>query len=138
MDRNKCQLIRKELDALKWVFADIEKKFGVKVGFGSASYTDSNVSFKLEINEVASDGTVMNREADAFKQLAPFYGLEASDFGRTFQMHGKTFKVVGLKSRAQKMPILCEADGKRYKFDARTVKAMLGLDKTVAAVAALK
>jgi hypothetical protein len=138
MNPSKCNLIRKDLEALKWVFADIEKKFGVKVALGSASYTDSNVIFKLELNEVASDGTVLTREADAFKQLAPYYGLQASDFGRTFQMHGKTFKIVGLKSRAHKQPILAETDGKRYKFAAETVKGLLGLEKTVAAIAAIK
>ena len=129
MDRAKYNAIRADLVALKWVFADLEKKHGVKVDLGHATIYPSNVVFKLEVCDVATDGTVMTPEADAFKVNAHLFGLKSEDLGRSFRVGLKTYVVKGLRPRAYAKPIICEQGGKEYIFPAETVKAMLAVQK---------
>ena len=63
-----------------------------------------------------------------FASTAHLVGLHADDFGKTFQVHGKTFRITGLNLRARKFPVCAvnTTDGKSYKFPTNTVKGALG------------
>lgn len=128
MDKAKCQKIRAVLDQ---TFALLESEMlalGVKVTVGRASYSPDavgNASFKVEFAEISADGNVATAESQAFKVNAFMFGLKSDDLYKTFRNGGRSFKIIGLKSRARTMPILCECDGKRFKFAAETVKALL-------------
>jgi hypothetical protein len=132
MDRAKCQKIRAVLDQTFALLESEMKALGVKVSVGRASYSATSVgsaSFKVEFAEISSDGNVATRESQDFKVNAFIFGLKPEDLYRSFQMGGKSFKVVGLRTRATAKPILCESNGKQYIFPAETVKAMLALQK---------
>jgi len=45
------------------------------------------------------------------------FGLDPSVYGKTFKnINGEEFKVVGLKPKAPKYPLLATRNGNRYKF----------------------
>ena len=120
MDRDKCRMIR---DVLNEELQACAEKLGLVISIGNATYTDTNVTFKVECAEISEDGTVMNKEASDFKSGAYLYGLEPEDFGREFESNGKVFKIVGLKARSRKYPVIGEdVQGKRFKFPETVVK----------------
>lgn len=109
-------------DAVK----EIEKNYGVSLELGSGSYGSSNATIKLEISDVAEDGTVSTKEAEAFKDYAFQHGLKEEDLGRSFECSGKTFTITGYKPRATKRPITCvDEKGAGYVFAISTVKRLL-------------
>lgn len=63
-----------------------------------------------------------NADRTAFERVCWMYGLERGDFGAefddTFSPTERRYRVVGINTRASRMPILCEdvATGKRYRL----------------------
>src|SRR5210317_201051 len=119
---------------LKSIRADVEealaavaKKHGVTITTGRGTYTAEWATMKLEIAAIDSDGTVQTKEAVDFVAYAFRYGLSPDDLGKEFSYGGETFEIIGLKTRATKMPILGQSreNGKIYKFPANAVKACL-------------
>lgn len=128
LDKAKVRQLRDQLeDHLKVIEADL----GFKVHVGNASYTNNSVTFKVEMASVADDGTVLNRDADAFRVNAGLFGLKPEDLGKVIRSHGKTFKITGIATRSRRCPILVEevGTGKGYKLPAEAVKAALGVNK---------
>lgn len=123
MDRVKCQQLRESMNGL---FADLEKKHGVKVKIGRANYSSANAMFALEICDIVN-GEAMTKEAEAYKRYAALYGLPEDGLGKTFQYQGKAYKIVGLSPKAYRFPVLVEANGKTYKFPVDTVQLKMGL-----------
>ena len=116
--------IREEVNAL---LKPLEEKFSVKMELGRATYSHNNFTFKLEGSRIGDDGSVVTKEAEAFKMLAKMYGLEAEDLGKTFKTQGKEFTITGLSTKSNKFPIQAKgSDGKSYKFPAESVKLFLG------------
>jgi hypothetical protein len=124
MDKPKARLMRENLATM---FAEFDKKFDVKTTVGNASFTATNIVFKIEFAEKTADGQVLNREAEAFKRNAKFYGFDADDFGKTFIFRREGYKISGLKPKSYRFPILgTRADGKTFKFPANDVLRALG------------
>ncbi len=123
IDRDTVRLIREEL-AKK--LDELEAKFQMQCTVGSASFSESNVTFKVEFATITKDGTVLSREAESFKSHAIFFGLKATDLGRTFRMMGHDYVIAGMMPKSRQYPIIGERkDGKRFKFDVETVKRTL-------------
>ena len=133
MDRGKAKEIRAFLNEL---FEKAEKKaereLKVRFSIGSISFGSDNASVKVSVSDVVVSGRgenkqveVKTKEAMDFKRYAPMFDLEADDFGKTFNMRGKEYKIVGLKPRSKKYPVLAEADGKVYKVPVDMVNTYL-------------
>ena len=121
MDRTKVRYLR---EVLKQALEEFGEKENLVVDLGSATFGNSNVTFKLNLNEVSGDGSVLTREAVAFQRAARLYGLQPEDLGRVFRSpSGKRFKITGLNTRAHKYPIQAEevGTGKRFKFPSHAV-----------------
>lgn len=126
IDRKKVEhfrnLIQNELLGLE----QVGKEEGFTIRLGNATYSNSNVTFKLELSTVNEDGSVNTKEATDFKNYASMYGLNPNDLGRTFEHIGDVYTVVGCKPRSRKFPILCKnSQGKVYKFNEATIKMYL-------------
>jgi len=112
-------------------FSEIEKRFNIKInvcGGGSFDPTEAGGgTFKIEAVPIV-DGTAKPKGQLDFERYADQYGLEPSDFGRTFLSRGREFRISGLVTRRYKMPINAErvSDGKGYMFGADTVCRALG------------
>ena len=127
MDRAKVKKVRTFLETL---FEKAEKKMGkelgVKISVGNISFSTDNATVKIEVADIGEGGEVQSREVVDFKNYASMYGLKATDYGKTFKMRGTSYKIVGMKPRSKKYPIIVEADGKQYKVSADIVKSGLG------------
>lgn len=125
MDITKTKAIFAELaEAVK----EIEKKHGVSFSRGNGKYSDTDCYMKVTFTDNDINGDVKTPEATAFENYADHYGLQKSDLNKTFTQRGETFKIVGLKTRSHKYPILCKkvSNGKGYKFPSEDVVRLLG------------
>lgn len=123
-DRPTIRLLRDKLEAAVKSVAD---EYGIAINFGSARFTDANVSFKTELAVIGESGAVRQIVTD-FKRYAPLWGLNAEDLGRSFVSRGTMFRIVGAKPSSRKYPILAEnIEGKVYKFSTDQVLLALTL-----------
>lgn len=123
MDRQICKAIAA---AAEMALADVAKGFGLHVKRGTANFDSTSAKIQMVFSEISEDGTVMTREAEAFKDNADMYGLRPEDLGEKFDHKGHTFTITGLNARARKMPIqVTREDGRTFKFAALTVKRIL-------------
>ena len=124
--QKKAGQIREYLeDMFEKIEKDIEKELGVKFKVGNISYSNEYATIKLEASDIGEDGVALSKEEISFQKLAEFYGLRATDLGKTFKSMGSTYKIVGLKPRSSKYPILVQKGGATYKMDAEAVKKAL-------------
>jgi hypothetical protein len=131
INRDVIRMLRAELEL---ALAAVGEKHGIKINVGNASFTSSNVTFKVEAAIIGEGGVVINKEAAAFKALAVSYGLLPDDLGKTFTTYAygggskaPTYEIIGAAPRSFKFPILGKrADGKIFKFPPNTVIVGLG------------
>lgn len=112
-----------------------ENGLTVRLGRGTFDRSGGFATVKLEFAAISDDGTPTTPEADAFRRFAVMFDLQPEWLGETFSLwDGKTYRIVGLNTRAPKMPVICEREGKRYKFPALSVAShMTHLSKKFAA-----
>jgi len=124
IDRHACRLLKAKLQAA----LDLDnlgfKELGVDVQVGSARFSSSSATFKVEVSIVAADGTVETKTVSDFKRCAQLWGLQPDDFGRTFRSRGIAYEICGGKPGSYKYPILGKRvpDGKVFKFPADVVR----------------
>jgi hypothetical protein len=122
-DRTSLRLLRAPIEeALK----GIETEYGISIKLGNASYNPSNATFKLELATVGADGTAISKEATALKTYGVMFGLPKDSFEQTFNEGKHTFKIIGLRTKASRYPVLVErADGKVFCYPVdRVAKAL--------------
>lgn len=119
IDRTECRKLRQALEAhlesfeYEGVTASIE---------GSARYSDTTASFKLEVTVNNADGSTNTKAAEDFKRHAPLYGMKESDLGRTFRHGRDLMEVVGFRPRARKNNVIVRnQNGKEYVMPHTTV-----------------
>ena len=128
MDRVKAKQIRKYLEEMfDKVEKEIEEELNIKFKVGNISYSNEYATIKLEASDIGENGEALSKEAISFQKLAEFYGLKASDLGKTFKVMGNTYKIVGLKPRSKKYPILVQKGNSTYKMDVETIQRALGV-----------
>ena len=111
--------LRNDIDG---VLETIGKKHNVVLKSGNCRYTESNATLKIEIQDI-QNGVAVSKERAEYELLADMYGLKKEWLDKTFRHMGDTYKVVGLKTRKRKFPVIVENDkGKRYGFDVETIK----------------
>lgn len=116
IDKDFCRRLRDELDS---ALSGLGEKLGVKFRAGNMTYTDANVTVKLEACLINASGEIETREAQAWKQFAKYYGVPEDALGKTYVLRGEVFKVTGLATKSRKYPVLVErADGARMKYPA--------------------
>jgi hypothetical protein len=66
-----------------------------------------------------------DKDEREFREYADAFGLSPDDFGRSFVVHGTTYKITGLRTRARTRPIVASAGGKNYTWKALDVARLL-------------
>ena len=103
---------RKLRDDISEALEPIAEKYGITIEPGNVSYTDIDATMKLSL-KAAGD---VDYELEKFNQLCQSYGFEPEHYRMDVFLSGQRFKLVGFNPKAQKYPLLIEADnGKRYK-----------------------
>ena len=100
-------------------FEALEKKYGIKFNVGRMTYSHDNFSAKVTCSLVSNDGTVLTAEAKNLMDYGKMSGLNDDvKLNKKFYYSGQHFKVVGLATRSQKFPVICEDvnTGKSYKL----------------------
>lgn len=124
-DRTTCRLIGSKVEE---VLNKLGDELGVKFSYKGGTYGDTNLTMKIEVATVSSDGVINSREAESFKQLAHFYGLKEEDLNAPIMVRGEKYIITGLKARSGKFPILVkrERDGQGFKLPVESVVKALG------------
>ena len=124
-NKQNLRVIRTDvLDALKAV----EKKHGVSFTLGNTRYSPTDFRVKLECFAVKDNsGKDVDAAKAAFESKAFRVGIKRTAYGKTFTHGRKTFKIVGINTRAPKYPIQAESinRGDRYKFPLSAIPANL-------------
>ncbi len=81
---------------------------GLSISMGKITYTKHNAVFAVEAAVRGDSGIVMGREAEAFLANAIQFGLEPGDLGRDFEHFDKWYRIVGMKPRSVKTPVICQ------------------------------
>jgi len=105
----------------------VAEKFGLAVKVGTRRFGTKDMRFPVEfvITEVDKDsGEMLSPEAMAYKKLAGSFGLDSEWLGAEFETYQGRYKIVGLKPRNRKYPVLADdvRTGKKYKFPVSPVK----------------
>lgn len=120
-DRKRVKSLRPKIEKALQELAEAE---GISIDLGSARFDSNNVTFKLVLSTVNTDGTVNTKEGEDFKFYGPNrYGLKAEALDATFTRNGEQWTITGCKPRSTKYPILAKnRNGKTYKFHPSDVK----------------
>ena len=112
-----CRAVDKAIeDALK----QVEQQFGISINVGGGSLSDHEFTTKLTVR--TGDGSDAARKQ--FELYAFRFGLNDSDFGKTFTAQGEQYQVTGIKPRSRKYPVIAKnvRTGVDYKFPASMIK----------------
>ena len=108
--------------------SDLEKKHEAKISLGSIRFSSYEFSGKITVKKISipvSDGKTISPEQYEFEKYCELYGLQKEDFGKTFSMSGKEFRISGINVKASKNCINITGNGKQYKTSVEQVKRTL-------------
>jgi len=112
MERQDVKKYRVEIQGLLDGYA---KEKGVTIKIGQISY-DKN-DFKASFTLVEAGNKEDVRRMD-FEKHCGMFGLKKEDYGRIEKLMGKSYKLVGIKPKGRKYPLVFESmdNGNSYKF----------------------
>ena len=121
-----CKRLRQ--DMMKACLA-VAETHGLTVEGGELSDVDLRHSFNIDfrVGIPMPDGAIYSPDKAMFEVLAPHFGLEPSDYGRTFRSRDEVFRVMAINPNRPKYPISAErvSDGRSFKFPADNVRMYL-------------
>lgn len=101
----------------------LANKYDMDIKAGKIKYTNNSFSLVLDATRKEIDGKPY--EQAEFEKWAVIYGFEPEDYGKIFNMNGKTFTLYGFNTSARTMLILArDKDGRNYKFGAEVKKLL--------------
>jgi hypothetical protein len=118
-DRTTVKNLRNDIDS---ALAALSKKYGIEITAGNASFTSSNVTYKVQAAVKSSNGMTMTKEASDFNLYAK-YSLPGFNLGQAIDLQGKEYVIAGWKARAQKNPVIVSRGGKTYRVSTEMIKA---------------
>ena len=125
-DNKELNYYRKEMQEALKSFAE---KNGLQVEVGHITYSDHTFTAKVNVVKAANKGEAERLEFEQSAEAFAYEGITKDHYGREIKLAGKTYKLVGLKAKSPKFPLLVEdSTGKRYKVKLdRRMKEQLGL-----------
>jgi len=123
--RNKIRTIQ---DKIKLAIAKIEKEENVSISFSSSSFTSAYYTTKMKVQSLEKVEEVLTvHDSDC-----RIVGFTQNVVGMSFISSGCSYKIVDIKTRNRKYPVIAErSDGRKYKFPVDHVKVLLGGDKMI-------
>jgi len=118
LNKPSCRVIREKFENFA---AQLLQETGVALKLGAIRYDESSFRATMEgYISVGADGE--SADKIAWDKHCVHYGLQPEDFGKTVTIgFGRVYKLVGLKPRNRKYPIIGECHGKRYKVPAEEI-----------------
>jgi len=117
--------VRTILAEVEEALRPVAEKHGIRLERKHCTYhaDELPVAYKFLITELDQEGNEMSSDAKEFVRQAEFHGLKPSDLNKGVTVRGEKYRIVGLRPRSRKYPILMEQvrTGKIYKFSAKSV-----------------
>ena len=112
--------------------SSVSEEFGIAIDLGRINYSPEEAAIKLTMTAIGSNQRKGETPEDAklrieFEKYATLFGLNASDYGKTVKVGNDKFKIVAIKPRRSKFPIVGESltNGMSYKLTLDSVKSQL-------------
>ena len=109
----------------------IEIKYSIKIDLEGISYTDDEFSSKIQAT-IVTEGENPQESKDklSLKKNGHYYNLTVADYGREITLsNGEIGKIVAVKVKSPKYPIIYTVKGKRYKTTETVISRMNQLNK---------
>ena len=130
-DKQNLKALRADIDA---AFLTIRLKYGIAISIGNISYSAQKATSRVTLVAVGDSGANVNdpraaklagMEAD-FKRVCSSFGLKPEQYGTVIKHGRDSYKLVGLNTRAPKMPILATniLDGRTYKLPESSIASL--------------
>jgi len=123
-----CERIRDAVDA---ALKETGERLGMTFRAGNMSYDPDglSVTIKLAGSVDGEDGEAVDPMVQEFKRHCDQFDLRPDHLGKEIKLEGTTFRIVGLKPRSPKFPIIGQrvSDGKRFKLPLKGVQIVLGI-----------
>ena len=125
LTRSQVKTLHEKLNqALELIASEVGE--GVELKLGNGTYSGNNITFKLEVAVPNENGETISKEAQDYLRCCKSYSLKPEWLNQTCNVLGSIgeAKVVGLKPRSRKYPVLVEqvGTGKLYKVHANSVR----------------
>jgi len=115
-------------EAFKAKMDELEQETGVRVHLGNASYNDLTFNGKVKATIIGDNPKEALQKAakQEWDRVCRKFDLKPTMFGQNIQLPDGQFKVVGIKSRSYKRPVIIEnLAGKRYVTSPSTLLRQL-------------
>lgn len=118
MNKLQVEMLRNEINN---ALAAIGEKYDLDLSLGNIKYGDLGFHGTLDC-KMRDIGNGMSAKEAEYKINARKFGIDPETYGKTFEIKGLKYTIIGINTRARTMPIIasCE-DGKEYKFRAEAV-----------------
>lgn len=122
-DKRACNAVRADINA---ALKTVATKHGIKLVAGRGTFDDTHFTLKLEMGVLDESGADLSAKRD-FEMCATHFGLKPEDFGCEFVFDGETYRLDGVRQRAERMPLLATLlrAGQRYRLPAGAVREAL-------------
>ncbi len=120
-DRN----VAREFQAdLMEAVAVVGKRWGIQMEGVKGSFRAE--AFDLALHFVLGKADGREPEERAFGQYAGLFGLSGEDYERSFVSQGERYRLVALKPRSPKYPVIgVTSEGRRFKFPREVLKNLI-------------
>ena len=112
--------------------AEVSEKYGIVLTIGGMRYSASEITTRMTVKTITTgikEGESMKEASDRaeFTRYAASFGLKAEYFGQVVTIDGKRFRIVGLKPKSRKYPVLGQVVGedKVFKLALDSVRTQL-------------
>ena len=104
----------------------LAEELGVELTSSKMSSNPGQVDLALSVALIPQDG--LTPEQREFNQLAPSFGLQDSDYGRTLLYNRNKYQLIGFKLRNRKYPVIAKSSrGALYKLPLEALEYLVPL-----------
>ena len=94
----------------------VAKEYGITISAGNCSFSGNEANFKLKLNTIGDNGTVITRESKMWDLYKSRTNCSHLNIGDTITIQGNSYTLSGYNTRARKAPInFTDSRGNGYK-----------------------
>ena len=94
----------------------VAKEYGITISAGNCSFSGNEANFKLKLNTIGDNGTVITRESQMWDLYKSRTNCSDLSIGDKITIQGNTYTLSGYNTRASKAPInFTDSRGNGYK-----------------------
>jgi len=94
----------------------VAKEYGITISAGNCSFSGNEANFKLKLNTIGDNGTVITRESQMWDLYKSRTNCSHLNVGDKITIQGTPYTLTGYNTRARKAPIqFADSKGNGYK-----------------------